>query len=235
MSLPKIIGHRGARASVAENTLQSFEKAKQEGAKWVELDTMLSKDGVAMVFHDEELDRMTNLSGRLDEKFFNQLEKAIIDGDKKIPTLDEVLTLAKAQKLCVNVEIKPSCHKMAEQTAQEALKSVKKSGLSCDEVIFSSFDWDSLREIKKQTQDYRLGVLVDENSQDWEETAKELGAFSLHHDTDIISIDDVQKAKKLGLEILVYTVNDIKRAKELWDMGVTSIFTDCPAKILEKM
>lgn len=233
MILPKIIGHRGAKASVAENTIESFAQAKKEGLNWVELDTMLSKDGVAMVFHDEELDRMTNLSGRLDEKEFAELQMAKIEDNKKIPTLKEILELAIKQELSINVEIKPSCHEKAEETALEALKLVKESGLSSDRIIFSSFDWDSLRAIKNQTSEYRLGILVNKDSPDWLETAKELNAFSLHHDTDLITKQDIAKAKAECLKILVYTVNSRKRAEELWDMGVNSIFSDCPAKIIE--
>ena len=52
---PQIIGHRGARGLVVENTLDSFARALDLGAAGVELDVLLSADGVPVVWHDPVL------------------------------------------------------------------------------------------------------------------------------------------------------------------------------------
>jgi hypothetical protein len=44
--LPRVIGHRGAKSIAPENTLASIRAAKRVGAKFVEVDVMLSKDKV---------------------------------------------------------------------------------------------------------------------------------------------------------------------------------------------
>jgi glycerophosphoryl diester phosphodiesterase len=44
--LPRVIGHRGAKAIAPENTLASIRAAKRVGAAFVEVDVMLSKDKV---------------------------------------------------------------------------------------------------------------------------------------------------------------------------------------------
>ncbi len=67
-NLPVVLGHRGARAVKTENTIEAFRYACRSGIGWVELDAMLSADGVVMVLHDETLERMTGEGGRLDEK-----------------------------------------------------------------------------------------------------------------------------------------------------------------------
>ena len=54
------IAHRGARAYAPENTLAAFSKAKDLGCDMFELDVRLSKDGVAIVHHDENLLRCTD-------------------------------------------------------------------------------------------------------------------------------------------------------------------------------
>lgn len=59
-TLPLNIAHRGARAYAPENTLAAFSKAKALGCDMFELDVRLSKDGVAIVFHDENLMRCTD-------------------------------------------------------------------------------------------------------------------------------------------------------------------------------
>ncbi|MAI27445.1 MAG: hypothetical protein CMN75_15565 [Spirochaeta sp.] len=61
----KIIAHRGASASRPENTLSSFECALEQGAREIELDVRFSSDEEIVVFHDDQLDKKTALTGRV--------------------------------------------------------------------------------------------------------------------------------------------------------------------------
>lgn len=58
---PLVVGHRGARAFAPENTLAAFDKAAELGCDMVELDVHLSRDGVAVVHHDDRLARCTDV------------------------------------------------------------------------------------------------------------------------------------------------------------------------------
>lgn len=58
------IGHRGAAGLAPENTLDSIELAARLGCQMVELDVQLSRDGELVVFHDDMLDRCTNVKQR---------------------------------------------------------------------------------------------------------------------------------------------------------------------------
>ncbi len=53
--LPRVIGHRGAKAIAPENTLASIRAAKRVGATFVEVDVMLSKDKVFCCASEEML------------------------------------------------------------------------------------------------------------------------------------------------------------------------------------
>ena len=64
-SSPLIIAHRGAAAEAPENTLGAFRKAKENGALAVEFDVDFTKDGVAVIMHDETVDRTTNGRGKV--------------------------------------------------------------------------------------------------------------------------------------------------------------------------
>lgn len=62
------IAHRGARAFAPENTLEAFQKAKAFDCQMIELDVRLSKDGVLMVHHDEDLIRCTDVKVKFPDR-----------------------------------------------------------------------------------------------------------------------------------------------------------------------
>ena len=61
---PLVVGHRGAMGLRPENTLESFELAFDLGSDLVELDVHLTRDGQAVVIHDDTLERTTDVASR---------------------------------------------------------------------------------------------------------------------------------------------------------------------------
>ncbi|HOD94597.1 MAG TPA: glycerophosphodiester phosphodiesterase family protein [Candidatus Hydrogenedentes bacterium] len=107
-----VIAHRGASHDAPENTLPAFELAIEQGADWFELDCRLSQDGAVVVFHDDNLERITGLADRVDALDFASLRtldagawKGPSYAGAQIPTLAESLDLAKG-RIGVYVEIK---------------------------------------------------------------------------------------------------------------------------------
>ncbi len=229
INIPKVIGHRGAKASIPENTLSSFLEAKKQGASWIEFDVMLSKDNVPVIFHDETLKRMTGENGRIDEKTLSELKELKVNKTETIPTLEETLELSKELNLGINIEIKPSKIELTKITTKQILEVLKNSNISSDKVLFSSFQWDTLEYIYQNASEYSIGVLVNKNSKDWKKTAIRLNAFSVNFGDSDLTVEMVDDAILSGFKVLVYTVNSIERAEELWEMGVSSVFSDCPA------
>lgn len=98
--------HRGLWGKDApENSLAAFRRAVEKGVG-IELDVQLSSDGEVMVFHDENLFRMTGVDASLYEKDESFLKKTALKGsDEKIPSFKEVLALVDG-KVPLLVEIK---------------------------------------------------------------------------------------------------------------------------------
>ena len=100
--------HRGLHdgtAGVPENSLASFHAAIAAGYG-IELDLQLTGDGEAVVFHDDDLDRVTDLRGPIAAQELTELREArLLGGDKGIPTLREALELIRGQ-VPLLVEIK---------------------------------------------------------------------------------------------------------------------------------
>ena len=87
-----IIGHRGAPRRARENTIASFDFAESFGADGVELDVRQTRDGEAVLFHDEEILLGTQ---RLPVRTFTwrEIEKLVIPsefGEYRIPKLEQV-------------------------------------------------------------------------------------------------------------------------------------------------
>lgn len=101
--------HRGICGNVPENSLPAFKECLKQRIYLIEIDVQRSKDGHLVIMHDITVNRMTNGQGRITELTLEQLRKLSIkeksggNGEKlsneKIPTLKEVLLLAKGRAL----------------------------------------------------------------------------------------------------------------------------------------
>lgn len=101
--------HRGLHSrdkSVPENSLEAFRLAARQGYG-VELDVQLTRDGHVVVFHDDTLDRVCGVEGRVDEMTYGELCKLRLCGSEaRIPLLSEVLAVIRNRGPII-VELKP--------------------------------------------------------------------------------------------------------------------------------
>ena len=101
------VAHRGLWTADGppENSLAAFQAACAAGYS-IELDVQLSADGEAMVFHDDDLERMTGVAGKLRDRTAADLAALRLNGsDEPIPTLLEALALV-GHRAMVHVELK---------------------------------------------------------------------------------------------------------------------------------
>ena len=93
-ALPRIFAHRGFAASpgLVENTIPAFQAALELGATHIESDIQVTKDGIAVLFHDDDLTRVAGLPQKISEIESEQLLAIDLGGGVRIPTLREALT-----------------------------------------------------------------------------------------------------------------------------------------------
>ena len=100
--------HRGlhcAQDGIPENSLPAFRRAVEAGYG-IELDLHLTTDGRLVVFHDDTLDRVCGVTGRVDEKSYAELQQLRLLGtEERIPLFSEVLDIV-AGKIPMIVEVK---------------------------------------------------------------------------------------------------------------------------------
>ena len=112
----QVWAHRGVSAHAPENTLPAFAAALEMPVEGIELDVHLTADGVAVVCHDERIDRTSDGSGSIADMTLGELRAfdfSQVEGKDfaafascRIPTLDEVLALAAPSGKRVNIELK---------------------------------------------------------------------------------------------------------------------------------
>jgi glycerophosphoryl diester phosphodiesterase len=93
------IGHRGRHDAHAENTLEAFRAAYESGCDLVEFDVQLSRDGVPVIFHDDDCRRLAGSAARVFDLDWEELRKLELRGRKaagksapyRIPSLEQFL------------------------------------------------------------------------------------------------------------------------------------------------
>lgn len=214
-----VIAHRGASADERENTLPAFERAIAVGADFVELDVQASADGVLVVFHDLDLDRLTPLRGTLRRRRFAELR------EHGIPTLEQVVELTRG-RIGVMAELK-SAHLFRRHDVIGRTVTL----LDENDVVLS-FSRRTLLEALRRRPTLRVLQHVGYGAS-IRGAAGYAWAVGFHEPR--VTGRGLAKARKLGLATTVYTVNDPERMRALSALGVDGIFTDCPDRAREAL
>lgn len=240
LDIPPIVGHRGAKASSPENTLPAIEEAHAQGATWVEFDAKLTKDGVPILMHDETLDRCTDGKGNVADHTLAQI-RALDAGawfgprfkGTKVPTLEEAMALMAKLGMGFNIEIKP-CPGREAETARVSCALVERLWPKSAPVpIVSSFKAKSLEAAKTDFARLPRGYLAEELTGDWLGAVKALDCATIHPGFRKLTQAQVRAAKDAGYPVLVWTVNEAPKARELVSWGVDALITDSPGAIGE--
>ncbi|MEP5368716.1 glycerophosphodiester phosphodiesterase family protein, partial [Parvibaculum sp.] len=83
--------HRGGAGAWPENTMPAFQGAVDLGYRYIETDVHATRDGVLLAFHDDKLDRVTDMQGVIAEMDYAEVRKARIAGTEPIPLMAELL------------------------------------------------------------------------------------------------------------------------------------------------
>lgn len=94
---PLVIGHRGASGERPEHTLASYERAIEEGADFIEPDLVMTKDGVLVVRHENEISGTTDVASH--PEFASRRTTKTIDGQSVTGWFTEDFTLAEIKTL----------------------------------------------------------------------------------------------------------------------------------------
>ena len=235
-----IIGHRGNSCCSPENTLVAIRQAFDRGASAVEVDIQWSADGVAVLMHDETVDRTTNGSGKVVDKTLKELKKLDAGSwfgfrfrGEKIPTLTEALKAAKGRgKLILDVK----GYKMGEGIK----KALHEAEVGSDAIyVWQNEVVEALDDFRKYMP--RVGILwggvpafLDEKAFD-KLKAKGVVGFDIDISDKKVSKPFVDLARREGFFVSLYTVLDPDKMSEVAALGVDAIETDFPGVLKEML
>lgn len=227
---PLIIGHRGAKGHVAENTLPSISKAMELGVNGIEIDVFLCQSGELVVFHDSTLEKLTDGSGYIETLTLDSIQKINVLGDYKIPTLNQVLDLINGQ-VFLNIELKGSG--TAQPTHQLLTSTLKEGRWKADQFIISSFKWEELKHFRQLNEEIPIAILTNADPLDALPIAQTVQAQAINPNFRALNESNVKKIQQAGYQIFPYTINETEDIKKMISLRVDGIITDFPERISE--
>ncbi len=213
------IAHRGASAYEPENTIRSFTRAMELGADMIELDVRRSLDGRLVVIHDDKVDRTTNGRGLVRAKSLAELRDLDAGMGERIPTLEEVLELAAGRTKLV-IELKE------DGLEERVIELIRYYGL-VEDLFVVSFKPLRLRAIKEREPGLKTGLILFAAA-DPLKSAASCGADAVAPFRWFITRGLAERARKIGMHLFTWTVDDRDKAERLRGMGVSGIVTNKP-------
>ena len=233
----RFFAHRGVRNIAPENSLPALKKVNNHSG--FEIDIHQTSDGRWVVMHDGNIDRMTSKKGAISSYTFDQLRKIPISkgssagrytaSELVIPSLEEALVVAKDKRLTPVIEIKKDSTDNYTSASYDSLVAIIKKFNVEKEMIFISFDYNSLVEVKKRLPLVEVSYLTSDFTQYLIDQAVALGVNSgidADYTNSHFNARNVQLAHDAGLKVGAWTTQDDSQRNKLLGMGVDLITTN---------
>jgi len=233
---PLAFVHRGGAGDATENTAEAFQRAVDLGFTHLETDVRATLDGVAVAFHDESLDRITDRRGPVAEVSWPELRSARLTGAGSVSRLDDLL--GDFPDRCFNIDIK-------DLRAVGPLAAAVRRHRAHDRVLVASFSERRLRAARDALGPSVASALGPRGVAAIRVASAGGPIRALPHGRGIAAqvpermglplVDRrfVDEAHRRGVQVHVWTVNEPARMHALLDLGVDGIVTDRPQSLID--
>ena len=240
LRMMKIYAHRGNKSEFPENSILAFQSAIELGVDGIECDVHVSKDGKAIIIHDETIDRTSTGQGEIKEMTLADIKAVQLlnpdnsPSEEKIPTLSEMLEAFDTLKFngALNIELKTDQH--AYEGIEALVKELVEAKPRTYTIIYSSFNWTSIQRMAQLQPNAELALLLAQPLLAYQPLISSLAPHALHVDYKLV--DHLDEAYQKTLPLRLWTVNETA-ALEKWfsatDTKVEAIMTDYPRQALK--
>lgn len=228
---PLITAHTGCMGH-PDHSLESLQAALTLGADIYEDDIRLTRDGVLVLAHDEEIALPDGSCGNLAEMTLKELE---VGSSAPFPTLQDVLEQIREAGKIMNLDIKTD-------SALEPLSALVEQMGMTEQVFLSGCTYATAVKAGRYAPHIRrlLNVNIDSfRSMHYGEAiiqacaeGREAGCFGLNVPYQVVRQELLDAVRRNGLDIYVWTVTEVDDMRRLAQWGVDSITTRDPAKLI---
>jgi glycerophosphoryl diester phosphodiesterase len=229
-----VLAHRGG-TKPTENTLEAFRVALEAGTDIIETDIQATKDGIAVLFHDDDLERLIGKTAKISDLDWSELAQVVLPGNTRVPSLRQ--TLKEFPKTKFNIDVKA-------ENAIGDLIAVVEELKAHDLVLVSSFsNKRRLAALKGFSRPVATSGSASVVLKVWlysllgmpkrliENTLAGVGALQIPRRMSILRLDSprfVRTVLATGTQLHYWTINDPKEILELASLGASGIVTDMP-------
>ncbi len=233
-----IIAHRGANAECPQNSMLAFETAAEIGADMIEFDIWKTIDDEIVILHDitTESVSINNLTLNVEESTFNELQEVELEGNQKIPKIDEVFKKLKG-KINFQIEIK------GEGTTEILYKKIQEYNLLND-VMISSFNHNELKKVKNLDKNIPCSALEPAISEIFKDILfrKKTIKKAISNNFDgihplylLVNRKYIEFAHSNGIYVNPWTFDNPKLWKKYIDIGCDGIITNDPRNLIKML
>ena len=227
-----VYAHRGASEYAPENTMSSFHLGVQMGANGIETDVRRTKDGVLVLFHDPNFERVIGCEGCIADYTYEELMQFRVKNEKTdtrdiIVKFEDFLRYFGFRDLHFAIELK-------EDLAEETLALLDRFDLK-DKAIITSFQFDYIKRVKELRPDWRVGYLVRAVTDEVLSDLASIGGEQLCPRATVVNASEVEKWHAMGLNVRAWGANNFDLMKNAYDCGVDGMTVNFPDQLIRYM
>ena len=222
-----VIGHRANAGGAPENSLSALENSIELGVPMVEIDVQLTADSVAILWHDEDLIRMTGDPRRVRQVRSNEIESLYLRSvnsqyqeSDRVATLEQFLQRSKGRvKLMIELKYYGFYPELAEKTV-EMIRDYEME----DQVLMKSPNYNAVIQLREIAPDLAVGYVSRAAVGDISRLPVHF--LSVNHLN--LTNERVRTIRERGMTIYAWTVNNREDMITVIEKRVNGIITDYP-------
>jgi len=248
---PAVYAHRGSSTVMPENTCAAYDWALAQGADVLETDVRLSAQGTLFMFHDEQLNRTTNGTGPVKDAddaeilaldaayhFVNTDGSSLRDQDIGLITLATLFE--RYPNTRINIDIKDNSQRAVDEIVR-LIRHFDRTRLT----TVGSFHTKVIRSLRALAPEVRTAALKEEVAQLYfgrllpgsspmahntriEKPYKALQIPLRYYGIPLTKTAFIAHCRKIGMDLVYWTVNEQEEMEKLTALGVDGIVTDRP-------
>lgn len=247
---PLVMAHQGGDGLWPSDTMLAFQNSADLGVDVLEMDMHSTADGALVLMHDESLDRTTDGSGLIKEKTLAEIKAldaaydwSLDEGQTfpyrgqsvTVPTMEEVFTAFPG--MLMNIEIKQAEPSIAGPFCQ----MIRDYGMT-EKVMVASFSDQAIREFRAACPEVATSAATNEvvnfyvrhrlyAAGTYSPGAQAMQVPEFRSGLRVLTKRFIEDAHDRGMEVHVWTVNEVEDMQRFIEMGVDGIITDYPDRL----